>query len=174
MPQKNWIHFGKPKLTFFFRRMNLQAGEMINEKLSTDQGIVRLLWGRIPWYKHIFEVTSCYSGFQPKKHDGSPGKPRETTGFAKNVTQFYISGTESWCSRSSKWAFKAPARKSRLANLFENGGFSPTWTIAEIRHLTTGTKERQRLHWNVSQKDTLDNPPPHSPTPFIATLSLKI
>lgn len=59
-----------------FRRMNLQAGEMIKQKLSPDLEIVRLLCGRIPWYKHIFEVTSCYSGFQPKKHHGSPGKPR--------------------------------------------------------------------------------------------------
>ena len=75
-----------------FRRMNLQAGEMIKQKLSPDLEIVRLLSGRIPWYKHIFEVTSCYSGFQPKNHHGSPGKPRETTGFAKNVTQFYITG----------------------------------------------------------------------------------
>lgn len=96
-------------------------------------------------------MTSGYSGFQPKKHDGSPGKPREATRFAMNVTQFYITGTEGWCSRYSKRAFKTPARKSRLASLFEHGGFSPTWTIPEIPHSTTGTKERQRLH--------RDNPP---------------
>lgn len=49
-----------------------------------------------------------------------------------NVTQFYITGTKGWCSKFSKWAFKTPARKSRVASLFEHGGFNPTWTIPAL------------------------------------------